>query len=474
MVLFFLACAGEPVGALPSRQFAKDGAVFGQLRVEGRAPDSACCGLLAIREVIGIQQAKGFGRAFHQIALVALKRLHPRNVDIAQIEGLCAVFHPLRQRHARAARRLDADRIEPCGNPDIVHLGRKAKVIGIIGRKAFGTVEKSMDPCLGQHRHPVDGHFKDRFEVIEIFGQLVEFEILRDRPPGFRHWFEGPQHHFARVFLVIRAFIRHPQHGHLGQPGDGFGHDVEMFASLKRHVGARHAANLVPPHASAVHDHIAGDMSLILAIVAGPINPGHTTTVPGQASDRDPLFDDRATLTRALGECQSDVGRITLPVFWKVNPPGHAIDVEMVIAGLDLIRRDLFHFDPKGTRHSSRTVQFLKPFTGQGSRDRAHPFKARGDTGFSLKAAIEFLTVLGELGHVRRRAQLGDQTCCMPGGARGQLFALKQDHICPAEFRQVIGHGAANNAAADDHHACCLGKVGHDESCCMKVWVSGR
>ena len=74
--------------------------------------------------------------------------------------------------------------------------------------------------------------------MVEIFRQLVKLEIGRDaiHRPGLGMGFERTQHHLASVFLVIGAFIRHPQHRHLGQARDRFGHDVEMFTGMQRHV----------------------------------------------------------------------------------------------------------------------------------------------------------------------------------------------------------------------------------------------
>ena len=38
----------------------------------------------------------------------------------------------------------------------------------------------------------------------------------------------------------------------------------------------------------------------------------------------------------------------------------------------------------------------------------------------------------------------------MPGGAAGQLPAFEQHHIRDAQLGQVVGDGAADDAAADD------------------------
>ena len=145
-----------------------------------RAPDAARGGLLAVGVVVGIEQAQSFGHAFGQIAAIALKRLRPPDIDIAQIERLFAGIHPCGQRHARPARRLNADGVEPGGDPDIVHLIGQPKVIGIVGGKTLWPVKEGVDPRRGQHRHPVDGGGEDRLKMVEILGQLVKFEPRRN------------------------------------------------------------------------------------------------------------------------------------------------------------------------------------------------------------------------------------------------------------------------------------------------------
>ena len=116
--------------------------------------------------------------------LVALKRLHPGDIYITQIKWLFPAVHPLAERHTRAASRLDTYRIKAGRNPDIVHLGRQSQMIGIVGGKTFRSIEKRMDAGFAQHWHPVDRHFKDRFKVVEILGQLVKLKVLGNAVHG--------------------------------------------------------------------------------------------------------------------------------------------------------------------------------------------------------------------------------------------------------------------------------------------------
>ena len=127
--------------------------------MERCAAHAPCSCLLAIGEVVGIEQSQGFFGSFKQVMLVALEWLHAADVHITQIKRFFARVHPLRQCHACPTRGLDANRIEARRDPNIVHLRRKAKVIGIVWGKAFGSVEECVNASLAQHGHTVHSHF---------------------------------------------------------------------------------------------------------------------------------------------------------------------------------------------------------------------------------------------------------------------------------------------------------------------------
>ena len=70
--------------------------------------------------------------------------------------------------------------------------------------------------------------------------------------------------------------------------------------------------------------------------------------------------------------------------------------------------------------------------------------------GLGLELDVEVGGIFGEPRHVLRGAQLADQSRRMPGRAGGELLALKQHDVGPAELGQMIGDGAAGDAATDD------------------------
>ena len=59
--------------------------------------------------------------------------------------------------------------------------------------------------------------------------------------------------------------------------------------------------------------------------------------------------------------------------------------------------------------------------------------------GFGFKAFHQFRRVLGQFRHVACRAQLTNQSGCVPCRAAGELLAFQQDHVGDADFRQMVG-----------------------------------
>ena len=303
--------------------------------MKGRAPHTACRGLLPIGEVVGIEQAKRFPCPVDKVGPVAHEGLHPADVDIGEIERRVSVFHPVGQRHARPARGLDADRIEPGGDEIAAQFRCLAQVIGVVGGEAFGTIEKGMDTGALQQRHTVDRLFQDGFEMVEILGQLVKAETGGNavHAPGFGDRFKRAEQDLSCVFLVIGAFIRHPQGGQLAQAGDVFSDDVEVFAGLQRHVDVVLTSQFRRPHAGAIDHEIRRDKAGFAIPVALPgyARNGPLAAAHGFVDLRHPDMFERlgAAHSCALGQRQRDVARIALAVRGQVDRPGKAIGVEL-------------------------------------------------------------------------------------------------------------------------------------------------
>ena len=82
--------------------------------------------------------------------------------------------------------------------------------------------------------------------------------------------------------------------------------------------------------------------------------------------------------------------------------------------------------------------------------DRAAVDEPRGLAGLGLERPVEVLRVLRELGLGLGVAQRRQQSGGVPGRPAGELLALEQHDVAPAELGEVIGDRAADDAAADD------------------------
>ena len=87
-----------------------------------------------------------------------------------------------------------------------------------------------------------------------------------------------------------------------------------MFACMQRYVDPRHTAHFMPPHTSAIHDHIAGDMATT-AIFRPPVNTGHPPALTGNRADFNAFLDQGATLAGPFCQSQGNICRIALAIF---------------------------------------------------------------------------------------------------------------------------------------------------------------
>src|SRR3546814_2699235 len=93
-------------------------------------------------------------------------------VDGPEVEGRPAAFHPLRQRLAGAAGRLDADRIEAGGDVEVGQLRRLAQQVAVVGREALRAVEEGVDAGALQQRQALHRGLEARLEVVEVLREL--------------------------------------------------------------------------------------------------------------------------------------------------------------------------------------------------------------------------------------------------------------------------------------------------------------
>src|SRR5439155_8865572 len=108
---------------------------------------------------------------------------------------------PFRESHACSAGRLDSDGVEAGCNKEVFQLWCFTQQITLIGRETLRSVEEFADASLGELRHAMNGAFENRLKMIEILGQFLEAEALRNalHSPGLGLGLERADQELAGV-----------------------------------------------------------------------------------------------------------------------------------------------------------------------------------------------------------------------------------------------------------------------------------
>ena len=382
---------------------------------------------------------------------VCLKRLHPADIDIPQINRRIACIHPFGQHHAGTTGRLDTHRIEPCRDKEVAQLGRLAKDIAIIRRKALWPIEKGLDASRCQMRETVHRARQNGLKVVKILGQGIKFKVLGNaiHAPGFGFRLERSQQNLAGIFLVIGTFIRYAQNRQIGcQPVNTLGDNVEMLAGMQRHRYAGLCPDFACPHATGIHHIISFNRTLIRH------HTGHPTIRLVNIGYLDALNDRHAEIAGTLGQRLGDVDRVCLAVLWQKDTTNHIIRLQSGITTGNIGRGNFVNFHPESPCHCRCPPQFFHTFISQRHGHRPVALDAGGHAGLGFQPEIQLLRIFCQPRHILCRTQLCNQPGRMPGGAAGQLLAFQQHNIAPAKFAKMIGDRTANHPTPDNDGTC--------------------
>ena len=436
-----------PVGTLPAGGLPEAGPARREPVVEGRPADAARRRELPEGPAHVVEEAQPLDDALLEIAGVPLERLHPARVDLPQVHARMAVDDPLGEHLAGAARRPDADRVEPAREVEVPKLGRLAEEVAVVRREALRSAEERLDARLREGGNAMQGAFHDGLEVVPVLGQLVELEVLGDavHAPGFGLLLEGAHEQLARVLLDVEARVLLAQRRGVGaQPRDRLGHDVEVLGGVERRVDARQPADLAAPHAAAVDDELRADVAVVRRHARDP------AAAPAYGRDPGVLEDPRAAHTRALGVGQRRVDGIRLPLARDEDPADQVVRVQQRPQVQRLSRRQHPDLEPEAAAHGGVALELDEPFLVGRHEQRPILLVAGGLAGLLLQGQQNLGGVLGEARHVERGAELPDQARGMPRRPAGQRLSFQQDDVGPARPGQVIGDAATDDAAADD------------------------
>ena len=209
----------------------------------------------------------------------------------------------------------------------------------------------------------------------------------------------------------------------------------------ERHAHAGHAPDLRGEHAAGV-DHDVG-----LDVAALGAHPAHAPVAhvePGHARVR---VDVAAALARALGERVGEQARVEVAVGRQPRRAEHAVGGHEREALLRLLRAQQLERQPERLG-PARLAPGLLPTRFR----RREPQPAALDP-----AAVERPVELDRVHHHPRQrhraAQLPDEPGRVERRAGGELVAVDQHDVVPAELGEVVGDRAAAHAPADDHAA---------------------
>src|SRR5262249_37058874 len=163
----------------------------------------------------------------------------------------------------------------------------------------------------------------------------------------------------------------------------------------------------------------------------------------------------------ALRERHRGVGRVGGAVLREVDGADEVGGVHERPQLLHALGRHRLGRHAEGARHGGAAAQLVPALLVGGDGKAAVLLVAGGLAGLALQGLVEVDGGFVELGGGGGVGHGPHQAGGVPGGAAGELLALEQQHVLPAELGQVIGERAADDAAADDDDLGVGGELGH-------------
>src|SRR5690242_3912839 len=118
---------------------------------------------------------------------------------------------------------------------------------------------------------------------------------------------------------------------------------------------------------------------------------------------------------------------------------------------LYLRRREQLEFRLLRTRLCENVTELIHPVGGVREANAAGQMVVDVVTGLVREARIERGGIALQLEDAPGGREVGAVAGGMPGGSRGELIALEQHRIGPAELSQMVQRAAANSPSADHH-----------------------
>ena len=446
------ALGREPGRTLPAEPLAEHGALGLVPLVERIGPGRTAGGPFLVGigyEVHAMIGLEGLGD------VIVLGGVWPEaaGVELQHVDLRLSLDHPLGQVLAAAAALGDAD-AGPTGKPEIVQPEGRAQQHTAVRGVGDRTVDDFLDAGRLQNRHAFHSHLDEGLDPVEVGRQqfLVEVGGYPVDSPGLgAPGLVGPEIQAVLFLAQVKRRVRVADHGKQAPEGldlgDALGHQILVLHHDDGQGQPHHGADFDGEGAGGVDHDFGRDGPLVRRHRPFAVGLLRKTRDPGVAVDLG------AAHARALGHGLGCARRVDKAVRRGVGAADHVIEREEGMEGLDFIGADYLERQVEVARLGAQLLELVHAVPGRRQPDAAVLVEAGGLAGLGLEPLVKVGAVRLHLGHIEADFEMGRVARRVPGRARGQLALLHQHHVRPTQLGQVIKQAAAEDAAADHHHA---------------------
>ena len=452
-----------PVDPLPARLLPEVGLVLAVPAIGRRYPQRPPRLALVVGVADVVVGLVGLLHPGVRVGGRAVLRAEAADVHVPEVQAGLALGDPLGHDLADPARAGEPVRAEAGGDEEAVDLGL-AKAELVVGGERLGPVDDPRDLDLVHRRHALAGVLDDLLEAVDVVLEQAPVEVERDlvEPVGAVGEERRPRvalvaaHHEAlAVLAVVDEEVGVAQGGEA--PGvvvaEGLGHQVLVRHRDDRDPHARQPAELGGEHPAGDHH----DLGLDLALVGDDLP--HAPAVGLDPGDPRVREDVAAAAAGAVGQREGELGGVEVAVGGKPGGAQHPVGGHERELLLRLVGRDQLERQPEGLRPPGLAAELLHPLLAGGELDAPALRPSGVELGLLSDPPVELDRVHHHLRQRHRAAGLAHEPGGVEGRAGGQLVAVDQDGVVPAELAQVVGDRGPADPAADDHAAGCVRQI---------------
>ena len=335
-----------------------------------------------------------------------------------------------------------------------------------VGRERLRPVDQPRHLHVLHRRHALARVDDDLLEAVPVVLEQAAVEVGRDLVQAAAAVAQRPRrgvalvaaHHQPAALLAEvdqQVGIAHRRQGLVTALAEGLRDEVLV---RERDHGDAHAgepADLRREHAARVDDDVGLDVA---AVRAHALDAAAVHVDPGDARARE---GPAAAPPRAVGQGEGELRRVEVAVGRQPRGAEHAVGHHQREALGRLLGGDQLEREPERLGPAGLAPGLLQPLRGAGEPDAAALGPARVELS-PAQLPVQLDRVHHHLRERHRRAQLADQAGRVEGRAAGELRAVEQHDVAPAELGEVVGDRGPRHAAADDHAARARGKVTAD------------